>query len=265
MKLTLTSLTLAALFLVPHSNAQDASTLATQIANALGYPASKLTTTDESARYAEKTKGQALAVFTIKSTDETFAPLAVAIGKQGTLLKPELEADCQEKIKDGSSTVKRFEIKGGIHGYAGLGMAGPGGSEERMLATWPERGVDLQIKITTHREGVEFNESTKAYHELIMNGGPQMADKLIKCMEHLVEHVERADIRSTNTTRQPEPSSTSLPVTQGTQPSRPPATTSTSPSPTPREEPASSTPWSIIVVLIVAAIGLLWLLLKRRS
>lgn len=34
---------------------------------------------------------------------------------------------------------------------------------------------------------------------------------------------------------------------------------------TPREEPTSSTPWSIIVALIVAALGLLWLLLKRRS
>lgn len=33
---------------------------------------------------------------------------------------------------------------------------------------------------------------------------------------------------------------------------------------TPSDEPASSTPWSIIVVLIVAACGLLWLLLKRR-
>jgi hypothetical protein len=31
------------------------------------------------------------------------------------------------------------------------------------------------------------------------------------------------------------------------------------------EEPASSTPWSIIVVLIVAATGLLWLLLKKRK
>ncbi|MFN0075620.1 MAG: hypothetical protein ACKVY0_04010 [Prosthecobacter sp.] len=30
------------------------------------------------------------------------------------------------------------------------------------------------------------------------------------------------------------------------------------------KEPTSSTPWSIIVVLIVAAGGLLWLLLKRR-
>ena len=31
------------------------------------------------------------------------------------------------------------------------------------------------------------------------------------------------------------------------------------------KEPASSNPWSIIVALIVAACGLLWLLLKRRS
>jgi hypothetical protein len=35
--------------------------------------------------------------------------------------------------------------------------------------------------------------------------------------------------------------------------------------PTPSEEPASSTPWSIIVVLIAASTGLLWLLLKKRK
>ena len=265
MKLTHTSLTLVALLLVPVFSSQDESTLATQIANTLGYPASKLTTTDESARYAEKTNGQALAVLTIRSTDETFAPLAVAIGKQGTLLKPELEADCQEKIKDGSTTVKRFEIKGGIHGYAGLGMAGPGGSEERMLATWPERGIDLQIKITTPREGVEFDQATKSYHELIMNGGPQIPDKLIQCMEHLVEHTERANIRSTNTIRQPETSRLSLPATQNTHPHRSPATAPTPASITPREHLASSTSWSIIVVLIAAATGLLWWLVKSRK
>ncbi len=33
----------------------------------------------------------------------------------------------------------------------------------------------------------------------------------------------------------------------------------------PSEGPTSSTPWSIIVVLIVAGCGLLWLVLKRRS
>jgi hypothetical protein len=35
--------------------------------------------------------------------------------------------------------------------------------------------------------------------------------------------------------------------------------------PTTNEEPTSSTPWSIIVVLIVAAAGLLWLLVKNRK
>lgn len=34
---------------------------------------------------------------------------------------------------------------------------------------------------------------------------------------------------------------------------------------TPSEEPSSSTPWSIIVVVVVAAVGLLWLLLKGRK
>lgn len=34
---------------------------------------------------------------------------------------------------------------------------------------------------------------------------------------------------------------------------------------TPSEEPTSSTPWSVIVILIVAATGLLWLLLTKRK
>jgi hypothetical protein len=47
------------------------------------------------------------------------------------------------------------------------------------------------------------------------------------------------------------------------------------PSPTPKaavakavttnEEPTSSTPWSVVTVLIIAAIGLLWLILKKRK
>lgn len=51
-------------------------------------------------------------------------------------------------------------------------------------------------------------------------------------------------------------------VEQLSEPKKAPTTSTTS---TPSEEPTSSTPWSIIVVLIVAATGLLWLLLKRRS
>jgi hypothetical protein len=33
----------------------------------------------------------------------------------------------------------------------------------------------------------------------------------------------------------------------------------------PSDEATPSTPWSIVVVMIAAALGLIWLLLKRRS
>lgn len=50
------------------------------------------------------------------------------------------------------------------------------------------------------------------------------------------------------------------------QPTAPKKAPSTAPAlSTPSEEPASSTSWSLIVVLIVAALGLLWLLVKLRK
>lgn len=57
------------------------------------------------------------------------------------------------------------------------------------------------------------------------------------------------------------------PLPSGVLPSSPPkkAPEAKPAVPAPNEEPASSTPWSIIVGLIVAACGLLWLLLKSRS
>jgi hypothetical protein len=49
------------------------------------------------------------------------------------------------------------------------------------------------------------------------------------------------------------------------QPQTPQKAPEAKPTPIPSEEPTSSTPWSIIVVLIVAATGLLWLLVKKRK
>lgn len=56
--------------------------------------------------------------------------------------------------------------------------------------------------------------------------------------------------------------STNGPITPSPTPKAPEAKPAVS---SPSEETTSTTPWSIIVVLIVAALGLLWLLLKRRS
>jgi hypothetical protein len=52
------------------------------------------------------------------------------------------------------------------------------------------------------------------------------------------------------------------PTPQSSPPKKAPTTSTTS---TPSEVPTSSTPWSIIIVLIVAATGLLWLLVKNRK
>jgi hypothetical protein len=155
----------------------------------------------------------------------------------------------------------------GAYGYSGLGLAGPGGSVERVLATWPARQLDLQIQITTPREGVEFDDSTKAYHELVMNGGPQLAEKLVKCMERVAGHVEKADIRGSTTAQHASPSPASQP--EGIQSSQStgskPAGSATQINGATDGNATSSTPWSIIVVLIVAATGLLWLLVKNRK
>ncbi len=65
-------------------------------------------------------------------------------------------------------------------------------------------------------------------------------------------------------TSQPQ-SGAATPPLQTVHSAAPKKALSTSPTPIPSAEPTSSTPWSIIVVLIVAAIGLLWLLVKKRK
>ena len=66
-----------------------------------------------------------------------------------------------------------------------------------------------------------------------------------------------AETQTTETTPTPKP-----PVVQPPAPKNVPTTLTTS---TPSEAPTSSTPWSIIVILIMAATGLLWLLVKKRK
>lgn len=267
MKLIFTSLALAALLNVQQSSAQDASALASQIANDLGYPVQRLIIEDKTSEYTERTKGKALLGIKMSSETGGFAPTVILITQAGGMLSAEMAKWGDDQIASGSVTVRRFEMGQGAYGYSGLGLAGPGGSVERVLATWPARQLDLQIQITTAREGVEFDDSTKAYHELVMNGGPQLAEKLVKCMERVAGHVEKADIRGSTTAQHASPSPASQP--EGIQSSQStgskPAGSATQINGTTDGNATSSTPWSIIVVLIVAATGLLWLLVKNRK
>jgi hypothetical protein len=56
-----------------------------------------------------------------------------------------------------------------------------------------------------------------------------------------------------------------VPKPRTKQPSAQKKAAETKSAPAPSEAPASSTPWALGAVLIVAALGLLWLLLKGRK
>jgi hypothetical protein len=83
---------------------------------------------------------------------------------------------------------------------------------------------------------------------------PQVAMSLLGAAQGDVPLAPSATLPTSQKVQTPKAKSSSAPKT----PEARPATTST-------EEPASSTPWSFIVVLIVAATGLLWLLVKNRK
>lgn len=101
--------------------------------------------------------------------------------------------------------------------------------------------------------------------------GEPMPDEFFKKPPHHVIEVKAIEARSasqrTSSTAEAATNKTTSPTMQP--PRVPSPGPKNNPDPKPAlatsEEPTSSTPWSIIVVLIFAAIGLLWLLLKRRS
>jgi hypothetical protein len=91
---------------------------------------------------------------------------------------------------------------------------------------------------------------------------PFFADSLRKCSMRLQTRLDKA--KGTEVS----PSSTSsnaqmLPPILNSTPS--PGASVARPAITGNEEPTSSTPWALVIVMIAAAMGLLWLVLKRRT
>ena len=76
----------------------------------------------------------------------------------------------------------------------------------------------------------------------------------------------KADLQSVPPPAEKQTPSNESSVSEPTSLSAPTKVVASNPTaPTRSEEPTSSTPWSVIVILIVAATGLLWLLLKNRK
>lgn len=96
--------------------------------------------------------------------------------------------------------------------------------------------------------------------EKVAASRPYFADTIRKEAKALKAHIdgERARVGSPATKANPPTLSV-----QSSSPKKAPEVKPTTS--TPSEEPFSSTPWSVIVILIVVATGLLWLLVKNRK
>jgi hypothetical protein len=108
---------------------------------------------------------------------------------------------------------------------------------------------------------VNAEENFEAYKQRIQSKGHPETSKATYAQVKQLQTSTRVSPKEPATTHT-EPITTSAIVQPPAPKKAPSPTTAQSP---PSEEPASSTPWSIIAVLIVAATGLLWLLLKGRK
>ena len=248
----------------------DLSAAKQLVAEAFRYPVSQLQaklTTDE-ARSRHGSAVSFAAQFT--STNNTFYPTSIGVGKRGSLLAPRFEAQITEAIakteqtKGNKQGVRKIALANQGYALVGLGAFGPGGGESLTYVVLPSQQLEVAIKVVVPGEDlVDIEAAPAEYRTLVADGNPDMVGRIT----HLAEQV--AALTEAPTDPHQSGSSTtsqsSGPDIKQSQPPAPKQAPEAKPSPTPSEEPASSTPWAIIVVLIVAALGLLWLLLKRRS
>lgn len=130
----------------------------------------------------------------------------------------------------------------------------------RLLRTRPKSSLIEEAATLLSRHG---DSSDVNLLEQIARDRPFFSETIRNRVKSLQRHLianQRANFL--NATGDTVITNPPLPVVQ---PPAPKKDVEAKPTPTPSEEPISSTPSSVIVVLIVAATGLLWLLVKKRK
>jgi hypothetical protein len=123
-----------------------------------------------------------------------------------------------------------------------------------LLRTRPKSS---QIVIAAGLLGRHGTDQDLLLLEQVAAARPYFAQTIRKEAKALKAHLEGEEDRAGSPATKLNPP----PTPQSSLPKKAPDATPVAPS----EEPTSSTPWRVIVVLIVAASGLLWLVLKRRT
>lgn len=238
-----------------------------ELAKITGYPAEKIKVvdgTDESNARAERKKyPKGLSHHYYSSDDDTFASVSVAIGRKGTLLTPELDARAKEVIEKAALNptapvkIRPISFGEGVHGYSGLGMAGGGGSMDRSVVSIPDHDRDIQITIIFGENALTPLKGAELYQNAVItsDGVNAIIDKCLTLVSNKILSSSSAvdvspPLESITT---PQPSAPKKPIDQN------------SGLPAPVEESPASTRWPLLAVVVVAALGLLWLWLKKRK
>lgn len=182
---------------------------------------------------------------------------------------------------------KTYGIKPLFNGEPPEAIENPVAREAYKIALADHRKLMVRVSTERHKleEGdycartafrvVESSANRTALSEAVekhiasTQGAQWIRDRLTKVVLPKPQSKEQSTSQSDSTpptaTSQPQPGAPTLPLSS-VQTHTPTKTPEAKPTvPTPSEAPASTTPWSIIVVLIVAATGLLWFLVKKRK
>ena len=232
------------------------------VADAFRYPAGKLKITTIEAPNGRTSVG-------VESDDGTFFPVTLDVGGRGNVLKPQFEAQLTAMIakvaeqKGGQSSLRKVQLSNQGYAYLGIGAGGPGGTQSGAIFVFPKSEIEVSITVTASREdSINIEAAPKEYQALMSENSPDMVGRITQLAEQVAALTEVP-----TGSQQSGGSTASQSGSPDIKQSQPPATKQApeaKPASTPSDEPAS-TPWSIIVVLIVAATGLLWLLLKNRK
>lgn len=164
---------------------------AEQLGSIFEYPVAKLAvsniTKEEKAQYG----AGIVAACKIESTDGTFARMTVLVTEKGMVFSPRLKTIIanSEKAAQKEPNLKRVmlrEIPFGkkAYGYVGLGGFGPGGSDAILVATIPDKGYEIIMKLSIPGDPpLAITPETEAYHRIIVGERGLLVQRLIKCME----------------------------------------------------------------------------------
>jgi hypothetical protein len=267
-------------------NAAPAPISADEIAGIMGYPADKLViqdVTDEvNHRAAMKGRGPVISSHTISGEGNTFARLSIDITAAGVLLTPKLVQEVEQSIANSKgrgvqSPLQWLTLGDFGHGVAGLGIIGPGGSQDRIIITMPKQGRDIQITATVPADPpLQVLIGAESYHDAIMTG--QIRQRLTDCLNTLAVKTAGQPVKAVITDAPPHtplPNSDSVPASRSERPS---TQARSEPQPvlqkTAAAEPAANsqnqlTPtrktlwWSVGGLLVLALV--LWRVMHRRQ